>query len=492
MKRKQAAAIPERQILIRGRDALLFLICLAAAFIIFLSEAHEFNHILLILPVVYGFCYVLILAPLKKKTGSKTVFWFSVAEFIRMVFVPCYEAVNEYVGFYGFSTQDQPLILRSVLLMAYECVFISLFLLLVLRRRGGKVREEREELQPLGRDVIALLVVLLLGIGIYLSVPAVNRTLNFLQLETNAEKIRALTTGSQSSLTVGLITFTYDAFLCGFIIALDYAKKKYDITGKRLYVLMAAFAGLIVVGIINGESRSTIVCTSYATVQCLGLCFEKHRTVITRAVVFGGGVVLLGMTVYRLFSAYRYSTYGAAIQEGALRDNYFSAFFEMYCLGPQSVACGLQFSDLMRGDFTIGTFLYDFFRPFMGLNFIAKLFDSTTSIMMYNSWFSGVQGKSNGIFLQITNQGYCYLGFWLAPLYACVFLKIATVIEKRLEGTKNIFLVFFYNYVYFRLATCVIAGTMSGYITTITMVLIMAGAIYLLQKLVSATVGRME
>ena len=162
----------------------------------------------------------------------------------------------------------------------------------------------------------------------------------------------------------------------------------------------------------------------------------------------------------------------------------------MYCLGPQSVACGIHFSDLMRGDFTIGTFLYDIFRPFMGLNFIAKLFDGRTSIMMYNSWFSGIEGKSNGLFLQISNQGYCYFGLLLAPVFACIFMRIAIFIEKKLKQTKTLFLFFFYNYVYIRVATCVIAGTMSGYISTITMALIMCGSIYLLQKFFSSTTSR--
>jgi len=50
-----------------------------------------------------------------------------------------------------------------------------------------------------------------------------------------------------------------------------------------------------------------------------------------------------------------------------------------------------------------------------------------------------------------------------------------------------LFLTFFYNYVYIRVATCVTAGTMSGYISTISMTVIMCGAIYLFQKLFSST-----
>lgn len=478
------------KILIQWKDVLIFLLCIAASAFVFFSDAHEFNKMLFVLPFVFGLCYVFILAPLRVKTGSNTVLWFTIAEFIRLVFVPCFESVNDYIGFYGFSTEDSSLLLRAIVLMSYECIFISFFLFIALRNTKKELDENEAPIEPLGNDSIALVIVLLMGIVINLAVPEVKRTLNFLLLGSNASKIRALTTGSQSSLNVGLITFTYDAFLCGFIVALDYAKRKFTISGRKIYVFVAAIAGVITVSIINGESRSTTVYTLYAVAVSMGYCFPEYKKKITRVLLISAGVVLVGMTAYRLFSVYRYSSYGAALQGSSLRDNYISSFVEMYCLGPQSVACGIHFSDVNQGSFTLGSFFYDIFRPFMGLNFIAKLFDGKTSILMYNSWFSGVEGRSNGLFLQISNQGYCYFGMVLAPIYACLFLRIAIFLEKKLKQRNSLFLIFFYNYVYIRLATCVIAGTMSGYITTITMVLLVCGAIYLLQKFISSVVVR--
>ncbi len=487
MTTKIGAQMSNRILLIRKGDALLFIICVAVSLIIYLSDMHEFNNLLLYLPLVYGLCFILILAPLRIRTGSKTVFWFIIAEFIRLVFVPCYSALNEYVGFYGFSTRDTSLLERSILLMSYEFVFISIFLLIALRNTIKETDNGGIKIKLLGNDAIALVFVLLVGLILYFVVPEVNRSLNFLLLEPNSTKVRALNAGSQSSLSVGLIRFTYSAFLCGFIIALDYAKRRYDISGKKLYVFMGVIAGLLTVSIINGESRSAVVCSLYAVTQCLCVCFRKYRKIIIRILAIGAIAILLGMTVYRLFAVYGYSSYGSALQGASLRDNYVSSFIESYCLGPQSVACGIYFSDIMQENFTIGTFFYDIFRPFMGLNIIVKKFISNTSIMMYNSWFSGIEGKSSGIFLQISNQGYCFFGLFLAPVFACIFLRISIYIEKKLKQVKTLFLVFFYNFTYIRLATCVIAGTMSGYITTITMALMMYGIIYLFQKLVSST-----
>ena len=107
-----------RKFSLRRRDGLLVLVCIIASAFIFLNNTHQFNNLLSFLPIIYGFCYAFFLAPTRLRTGSKTVFWFSVVEFIRLVFVPCYESVSGYIGFFGFMTENMSLLGRSVLLMA--------------------------------------------------------------------------------------------------------------------------------------------------------------------------------------------------------------------------------------------------------------------------------------------------------------------------------------------------------------------------------------
>ena len=481
--------MPERKVLVRRRDFFIFLSCIIVSCITVTNNSHEYNKLLALLPVTFGLCYVLILAPLRLQTESKTVMWFEIVEAIRLVFVPIYEAHCEYVGFYHFSTQDMSLLARSVLLIAYECLFLSIFLFFYYKTR--KINNEGENsLIPLGNDKIALFIVFLVGLFLYFAIPDIRRSINFFLLKSNSEKVRALTTNSKSSLVVGLITFTYDAFLCGIIISFDYFKNRYDNSGKKIYVSLGIIMGLIAVCIINGESRSNIVYTLYAVVCCLCICFQKYKNNIKRILLTAACVVLLGMTIYRVFAVYNHSSYFEVLKGASIREHYFESFVEMYFLGPQSVACGLLCTDTLRGQYTIGTFIYDIARPFMGLNFIAKLFNENTSTVLYNSWFFGKEGLSNGLLLQISNQGYNYFGFFLAPIFGCVFMRIALFIEEKLKQPNTIYLVFFYNYIYIRMATCVMAGTMSGYISAVTMALLVCGVIYLLQKLISNTIRK--
>ena len=474
---------------IKPIDLWVFVLCILVTVASIMLNVHSFYHFLAILPITYGVCYLTLLAPIRIKTKSKTVVLFSIAEFIRLVFVPLYESISSYVGFYGFSTNDSTLINRAILLMAYECFFISVFLFVATRNNQvlSYGQKDNPTLLPLGKDRVGLLIIVMIGIAIFFAVPEVNKNLNFLFLSSNSDKVRALSTDSKSPLMTGLILISYYAILCIFLLVLDSAKKKYDFSPKKRYVALALLFGLGAVCVINGESRSTIVYTLFAVIACLQKSFEKYSKAIAQVVVVVGFFVLTGMTAYRLYSVYDYSSYGAALQGGTIRENYFSSFIEMYFLGPQSVACGLSFFDMSRSSFDIGTFLYDIFRPFMGLNFIAELFNGKTSILMYNSWFSGVEGKSNGLFLQISNQGYCYFGFFLAPLFACVFYKVSLLIERHLKKEKSLFLTFFFNYILIRTSTCVIGGTMSGFITQLTMTLLLSGALYWGQKVVGTT-----
>ena len=481
----------KRKILVRGKDFLLFMIGVFASVFVLLMNRHEFNKLSFILPLVFSACYLFLLAPVRNRTKSKTVFWFAIAETLRLVFVPCFEAVSSYVGFYGFSTQDSSLLHRAVLLMAYECVFVSVFLVFATRNMDSREHEDLgDNIAPLGRDRVGLAIIVIIGIIIFFAVPEVRKNINFFLLESNSEKVRALTAGSHSSLVTGLIALTYDAFLCLFILVLDWAKNRFVDSEKKGYVFLAVVMGLLTVSVINGESRSTLVYTLYAVVICLRGSFRQYAKFITRVLVIAGVLVLVGMTTYRLFSVYKYGSYQEAVVGGSLRDNYFPAFVEMYFLGPQSVACGLKFCEEMSSQFSIATFLYDIFRPFMGLNFIAERFGGKTSIMMFNSWFSGVQGKSNGIFLQITNQGYDYFGFIFAPVFTCFFYWISVWIEKKLATVKSLFIAFFLNMILIRTSTCVVGGTMSGYITQITMIMLICGALYLGQKAVTSTLNR--
>ena len=174
---------------------------------------------------------------------------------------------------------------------------------------------------------------------------------------------------------------------CVASLSLWTMQRRYDISGKKLYVFIGVIAGLFTVSIINGESRSLVIYSLYAILQCLSISFRKYRKIIVRILTIGAIVVLLGMTFYRLFTVYKQSSYSSALQGTSLRENYVPSFIEMYCLGTIG-SLRNSFSDINQE--TLLQIRFYIFQTIYGFEHYRQKIGST-SIMMYNSWFYGIE-----------------------------------------------------------------------------------------------------
>lgn len=462
-------------------DLVVFAVSMLSAVAFLIINRLSYINSMAILPVIFAVCYLLLAAPVIRVRRSKTMIVFAICEFARCVFLPLFSAVTNYSGFTRYATEDGELILRAVLLMSWEMVFVFGFLALYLRYR--RPAERRSHTVELGENKYAIYLIVLSGIVLFAVLPQVREYVNFLFLNADSEKVRDVIAGGNSSLFTGAVTYVQYAFLCVFVLILDYCSKKYGFSGKRRFILISTIAGLATVSVIFGESRAAIIYTLFAVLSCLLLKYREHKKSIVTVLVVGAVAVLGGMTVYRLFAAYNFASYSAAIEHGGyMGENYYAKFAEAYLLGPQSIAAGMEFKEFFSTSFTPERFLMDLFRPFMGINLILKNFGVDTSITLYNSWIYGTTGRSNGFFLQITSQGYCYFGFFFAPVFACFFMWLSARIEEWIAKTENLFVYFFLSYVFIRTSTCVLGGTMSGYITNVTMTLLVCGAFLLLQR----------
>ena len=474
---------------VRIADLGICLVSILCSVVFMIANNKSYCNSIVLLPALYGVCYLLLVAPLIRRQRSKTMVIVAVCEFLRCVALPVFIAFSEYTGFNLYSTNDGGLIFEAVMLMAWEMIVIFAFLHFYIRNHT--IAENEIRMVSLTDNRYAIYFIVFVGILIYIASSEIRRYINFLAISSASDKVRGIEAGSMSSVFTGLMTYVHNAFLCIFILVLDTNAKKYLVNQRRRYVWISTLVGLITISVIFGESRATIVYTLYAVISCLRLKFEKHRKGIIIVAGLTALAIIVGMTVYRLFAVYKFSSYSAALEHGGyMGQNYDSRFMESYLLGPQSIAAGIEFKNLYAGYFSVTRLIFDIFRPFMGFNIILKRFSVTPSITLYNSWLSGVAGRSNGNFLQITSQGYCYFGFLFSPLFTCIFLWISVKIENWMKKETNLFVYFFLCYVFIRTSTCVLGGTMSGYITNLSMTFLMCGFFVLLQKLFSSFVRR--
>lgn len=78
------------------------------------------------LPFIFTVCYLLILLPLGRK--SVTVKIISLCAFLRYVILSVFQSLQPIYSFSGYTIHDMGLISKSIVLMCYELIFVSLFI----------------------------------------------------------------------------------------------------------------------------------------------------------------------------------------------------------------------------------------------------------------------------------------------------------------------------------------------------------------------------
>lgn len=469
------------RITVKPIDLLVFAVSGLTGFLFIICNTVPSNRIMVILPLIYAFGYLFLLSQAIRMRRSKTTMLFAACEFLRMVVLVFITGYTNQYGFNAFQTNDSELLTTATLLIAYEFIIGSLVVYIYSVNHSSRESEDNTVSVSYG-EKIGIFLVIVSAIVLYLAFPGIRKQINFLSLDAGEEKVRATTTGAYSSMMVLLMNYIHYAYLCIFIIAASWASKKYNKGERYFYYLFSIIIGLIVVATIFGESRATLVYTAFAVLACLSRLFPKYRRRTVLWVIAGMAAVIAGMTIYRLFIVYRYSSYSNAIAAGPrVRDNYYIYFLESYLLGPQSVAAGVKLGKSLSSRFTLARLIFDFLRPCMGFNVLLKNTSIDMSTTLYNSMLYGTT-RSNGFFLQITAQGYCYFGFAFAPIFLVLFLLLAFRFEKWIKQTNSLFVFFFLNYIHIRLATVVLGGTMSGFITTTSMLVLIMGLFWLIQR----------
>ena len=470
-------------------DIKIFFVCVICAIYVFIINRFDYYAALPFLPFCYGLFYLVILSPVVNFKKARIGMIVAVCEFLRCVFLPVFISFTDISEYNSYFIKDNDVLNLAILLMIYEMFVLFLFTRFIITKKQHFFTREKSVNLP-KNDKTILLIMAVLSIIVFLVWPEMKGEVSFLFLDASSDRVRTIVRDNYSTINLIIIKFLQFSLFSLFIITLDYCSKKYDIYSDNIYIWLSVIAGILTMSFIFRESRITIIYTFFAIFSCLLLKFPSYKKRITILLGFSAVFLIVGMTIYRLFAVYNFSSYISALDSSNIKDNYWSSFLDSYLLGPQSVALGVTFKNAFANFFTIENFFYDIFRPFIGINFFLKDIDMDTTITMYNSWLHNTTDQSNGLLLQITNQCYCYLGFLLSPLFVCFFVWLSAKFEILMQRTNNLFVFFFLNYVYIRTITSMFCGTMSGIITTCSMTALFAGVIFLVQKSFSSLFGK--
>lgn len=453
-------------------------ICYLASIFCIMTNNFEGYQLLAILPLIYSIVFTLIFFPLMYSKKSYTVKIFAICCALRYILLPMLQSKYPVYGFSSFSTMDIEVLQHAILLLAYELIACGIFFMIFFLVKNKWYINSKNERRIYFKD----------GKGVIMSFVVISMVTTFIFPNT-LDLVSFFVLKSGSGIRAGSVeNSTFDMllrqiFLIGqfslYILFINKMKDKYTIKPSKKYLIGALVFTLLNLGIIVGEQRSSQIYFAFASIYLLITCFPKHQKQITKVVLGAAIIVLVLMTVYKEFYAFRYDSYLDALSSNRIDMYEITETAEIYLLGPQSVAAAILFgknSNLIH----IGRLLFDFARSFIGVSFFVKDMDMYTTSNLFNLFVTNGRSLS-GYLLPITSQGHIYFGNLFSPILMILFLRIALYIEKIFRTSNSIYVVFFSSYFYIRAATCIVSSNINSVVTAGSLILMSAGIINLVQ-----------
>lgn len=436
--------------------------------------------LLFLLPVSFLLCGTFLVASYLKSQSWISLILLAVLG-IRLVVAPLVLCFDPYcsLGVYSPGAKEMN---EAVLFICYESVFISLFMYVYLRisarsRTGVRRRVPSTHIEDLEKGNILFKLFVLIALFLFLFVPEASKGLSFFVLSSGSEE-RA--TAEADTLTNVLRQLVLIGQQIAFVLTATWAKRRYDQTGYYRYISIALLFALFCVGVIVGDRRASQIYTAFAALVLLTWLFPKQKKAITIVIVVVASFALLMLTIYKTFYAFNYDSYFEAITSGNQVFGGLGGNFDLYALGPTSVATGFAAGEA-TSNFNIGSLLFEIARCTIGISFLVKDVPIDMPTVIYNLFVSGGT-RTSGYFIPIGVEGAVCTTTILGPLLPLAFLMIAVKIERLIRSSKSSYWVFFLSYVYIRFATCLVAGNMATILNTTTTVLITTGVLYVMSR----------
>ncbi len=467
-------------------DIIFALLC----FLICAFKNPQHYEILFILPLIYIVCCITCFQIYQKK--SLTCLFLHICAFLRYVVLPFFYAFNPVYGFDDYQCTNSQILNKAIVLMAYELLVVSVFLILYyLSHNVQNINQFLiEQKNTLGvkqkNKFLGVVIFLIVSVLLLLRYPSALKQINFVFLQSNTDNRVGSIASNAGTMDMLIRQVLLIAILSFFVLIVTKLKESAKISSNKALIISLLLAALCTCIIVSEQRSSQIYCAFAAIILLIRLYPEKRKLIIYSLLSICILVVLF-LTIYKTFFAFKYDSYLDAIKSEGIDLKDISTSLEIYLLGPQTVASSIEFS--AKGGFTFEQFFYDIGRSFIGISFFVKNNSSHITSEQFNLFISNGSSIS-GYLLPITGNAYCFVGFLLAPFLICIIYWLALKMEKLFLKSKTEYITFFSAYIYIRLATCIIFSNLATVLNVISSILLSAGLVYLFQKIIDLITNR--
>lgn len=457
----------------------ILLVTLSISIFVCLNVQQQFEY-LPFLAITATILINLFIYPLFIKSKSSTVLFFLICVFLKYLITPLLYSIAPILSFSRYTPKDFSNINSGILLMIYELVIVTFFIVFFVNQIKNKDGNSFQELNshPFEDNRAFLKLYVFITILLVLFIPNSTKGLSFFALDANTG-IRVSSDGLSSS-GILLREFVLFGIFSSFILFSMWCSKKYYHSNNKLYVLSALLFGIVISMIIVSEARSSQIYTGYAAFVLLSFLFPQSKKGIRALLLSAIAIVILLLSVYKTFYAFSYDSYISALSAANVQLDTFTTNAEIYFLGPlhycsiiELAASGQSFGPLR--------FIFGLLRSVMGTNILVKNLSWQTTNMVFNSFVTD-GAATTGYLLPITGLGLLYFNTLLSPAITVFIYFCAVKVEQIIKRSRSAFVAFFLAYIYIRLATCLICTNLNTILTHSSMVFWVAGVIYLINE----------
>ncbi|MFC5604807.1 O-antigen polymerase [Sporosarcina koreensis] len=348
-----------------------------------------------------------------------------IVSFFRYSLLPYLIAkYNIYSGFSSVSPKQVSVEL-AIKLMSYELVITSLVIIFIVKVIINKSAPAKGKVIITTRN--NYIYYLFIGFSLILLVlfPEARNFFSFVVKKQG-------TVHDQSSLiylAVTMILVTAKNLL--FVLIIGFFHRKYLISNSKRYVILAVLITTTNIMVFYGENRADLLITAISSLLLFGVLFKRYGKYLIILFLIMFPLLFSSLTEYR-----NYNGFSSTQEEGEKLANN----IQVYAGGPYNVAISIEAKEYYATS-SETNFLYEFFRPFIGLNILLKNSDYITSSEIFNYRIFYENNVTQ--IIPIIGQGYYYFGFVFSPLISIIFICISFLIYKIMKKEMSIISYYF-------------------------------------------------
>lgn len=428
---------------------------------------------MVIFPLLYLFITVPFIKRLLCGSFSITSAMYLFIQWIRFVLMPVVIALaGEKCGTPYIYVNKNTLSL-SVVLMAAELIVCTFF---IVYQSSKQVEIKRKSPPKMTGEPLVYICFLILAIGVYFIFSKRGNLFDFLIIESGTNRRIGDINDTLMVLARQVILV---AIMVIFVSVLSYGAKRYEKSPKKLYFYIPLFVALLSVCIIVGERRTSQIYTAFCCIYCLTLAFPKEKKMIYRVIGGVAVLVLIFMSMYKMFYAFNYNSYLDAIANSSFSYSELARTLQGYFSGPQNIAVAIEFGK--REGINFLNFIYDIVRSTPPFSFFVENIGVITSIR-FNTYIYGAS-TSSGHLLSTTGYGYICFGPLFYYLVMMLNIKLSLICEKNMKRATSFEFIYVWGYLLMRFSFGVNINT-PALLNSSAIILMTAGLLFKVSQIV--------